>query len=79
MWERDYQAATERISNHFKYLPVVGAGVNIIRNENHEEEYERKVYIYTEAVVCLAMNNVLKLEQHFVFDENEFIYIYIKE
>lgn len=74
-----YQATPERITYRFKeYLPEVGASVNIIRNENRGEEYERKGYIYTAPVVCLAMSDVLKLERHIVLDENEFIDIYIK-
>jgi 2-polyprenyl-3-methyl-5-hydroxy-6-metoxy-1,4-benzoquinol methylase len=75
-----YQAAPERITYRFKeYLPEVGASVNIIRNENRGKEYERKAYIYTAQVVCLAMSDVLKLKQHIVLDEDEFIDIFIKQ
>ena len=74
-----YQEAPERITYRFKeYLPKVGASVNIIRNEAREEEYERKGYIFTVPVVHLVMGNLLKLEQHIVIDENQFIDIFIK-
>jgi SAM-dependent methyltransferase len=74
-----YQEAPERITFHFKeYLPEIGASVNTIRNETRGEEYGRKSYLYSVPVVHLAMDSVLKREQHIVLDENHFLDVFVK-
>lgn len=74
-----YQEMPERITFRFKeYLPELGARVHIIRNEARGEEYERKGYIYTAPIVRLAMHDTFELEQHIVFDKDDFLDVFIK-
>jgi SAM-dependent methyltransferase len=74
-----YQDSPERITFRFKeYLPEIGAAVNIIRNETRGEEYERKGYLYSVPTVHLAMDRVLRLEQHIVLGENHFLDVFVR-
>jgi len=74
-----YQEAPERITYRIKgYLPEVGAVLNTILNETRGEEYDRKGYIYTVPVVKLALDNILKLEQHIALEENQFLDVFVK-
>jgi len=74
-----YQETPERITYHFKeYLPETGATVNTIHNETRGEEYDRRGYIYTPPIVELAMNNVLKLEQHVTLDTGQYLDVFVK-
>lgn len=74
-----YQEAPERITFRYKeYLSEIRASVNIIRNETHGEEYERKGYIYTAPVVHLAISSVFDLERCVTLSKNESLDIFIK-
>lgn len=74
-----YQDEPEIITFQIKrYLPNNNAFITMIRNETRGEVYDRKGYIYTPSIVQLAMGRLLKLEDHIILDDKEFLDIFIK-
>lgn len=77
--EGAYQETPERITYRFQeYLPEIGAGVNVIRNETRGQEYERRGYIYTPPIVRLALDNAFALEQHIILGKDQFLDVFSK-
>lgn len=72
--EGKYQDEPEVITFQIKeFLPDESAFVNTIRNKTREQEYDRKVYIYTSPIIQLFKGRVLELERHAVLDDQEIL------